>query len=378
MCTTLIIKTAATGDQTKLPPAVVSGRTMEFGFDLLSQVMVVPKGSTITPTIPGDTKIANSTKPGKPYVTLYGMIGANALGMHEIVDGINEHGLYFSALYFPGSAEYADHTKYADEAAPGGKAILGPHNLGNWVLGNCRTVHEVWERLEAEEVVLVKTVVPALEGPPPLHFIVRDPTGESIVIEPIAGKLKLHKNPVGVMTNSPPFDWHLLNLVNYRHLQPENVGSVVLGGGHELPLFGQGSGMFGLPGDSTPASRFIRAVAFSQTAVLLPTAHEAVLQVFHIMNCFDIPVGSITETHGSVVHRDYTSWTTVADLTNRQFYFRTYNDQSIRVIDVAGALDAAQGVIRFIEMDSEQPVVDVTKTFVKEHAPDAQHGGRQA
>lgn len=278
------------------------------------------------------------------------MIGANALGFHVIVDGINEKGLFFSALYFPGYAEYVDVTPENDSRA------MAPYELGNWVLGNCATIEEV--RVQIGNIVLAKTVVDALGGPPPLHFIVRDPSGKSLVIEPLEGTLKVYDNPVGAMTNSPTFDWHLTNLINYRGLTAENVGSVVLGGGHELPLFGQGSGMFGLPGDSTPPSRFLRAVAYAQTTVAyaqtpirplpygpLPTQNgvDAVLQVFHIMNCFDIPFGSVKETHENEVHHDYTIWTSVADLTNVRWYFRTYNDQSIRMVDLHKALEAVAG-----------------------------------
>ena len=137
--------------------------------------------------------------------------------------------------------------------------------------------------------------------------------------------------------------------------------------------------MFGLPGDSTPPSRFLRAVAYAQTTVAyaqtptrplpygsLPTQNDvdAVLQVFHIMNCFDIPFGSVKETHENEVHHDYTIWTSVADLTNVRWYFRTYNDQSIRMVDLHKALEAAAGEVQFIPMNSAQPVVDTSTDFM--------------
>jgi choloylglycine hydrolase len=49
---------------------------------------------------------------------------------------------------------------------------------------------------------------------PPLHFVVHDRTGKSIIIEPVDNVLKLHQNSVGVTTNSPTFDWHMTNLRN--------------------------------------------------------------------------------------------------------------------------------------------------------------------
>jgi choloylglycine hydrolase len=373
MCTTLLI-TAKDG-------TVVSGRTMEFGFDVESDVMVIPTGTPMTGTVPGIMPFG-TTMTGTPpngagisYTTTHDMIGANGLGFQVIVDGINDQGLYFSALYFPGYAEYAQVTPDNISHA------MAPHELGNWVLGTCATLEEVRDTIGS--IVLVNTVVEALGGPAPLHFIVRDPFGKSLVIEPLQGKLKLYDNPVGVMTNSPTFDWHLTNLRNYRGLVTENVGDVVLRDDFELRPFGLGGGMFGLPGDATPPSRFVRAVAYSQTAVPVETADDAVLQVFHIMNAFDIPVGSVSETLEEadpidkdavkkIVHNDYTIWTSVADLANCRWYFRTYNDQSIRKIDLKTALKAAKGKVRFIVMDAEdskQPVVDTSTVFIQPIIP---------
>lgn len=340
MCTTLLI-TANDG-------AVVSGRTMEFGFDMESEVMVIPAGTPMTGTLPNDAKGIN-------YSTRYGMIGANALDFPVIVDGINEKGLFFSALYFPGYAKFADVTRVNASQA------MAPHELGNWVLGTCADIEEVRGRIG--DIVLVKTMVEALGEPAPLHYIVRDPSGKSLVIEPLRGKLKVYDNPVGVMTNSPTFDWHLTNLSNCSGLTPLNVGSVVLGGNFPLPQFCQGSGMIGLPGDSTPPSRFVRAVAYSQTALPTDTGADAVLQVFHIMNCFDIPVGSVRQVDDKQLHIDYTIWTSVADLTNNRWYFRTYDDQSIRMVDLHKALEAAGSKVRLISMKSVQPVVDTSTVF---------------
>jgi choloylglycine hydrolase len=339
-CTTLLI-TAKDG-------AVVSGRTMEFGFDVHSEVMVVPAGTAMTGSLPDGTK-------GISYSTKYGMIGANAMGFDVIVDGINEQGLFVSDLYFPGYAGYANAT------SANGSRAMASYELGNWLLGNFATVDEV--RAHIADIVLVNTGVEALGGPPPLHFIVRDRSGKSLVIEPVDGQLKVYDNPVGVMTNSPSFDWHLTNLRNYIGLTPQNAAPIELGGNLTLPQFGQGSGMVGLPGDASPPARFVRAVAYSQTALPVKTASEAVLQVFHIMNNFDIPLGSVRDKSGGVVHVDYTVWTSVADLKNDRWYFRTYNDQAIRLVDLHKALAAAGDKVRVIPMDFKQDIIDVSSAF---------------
>jgi choloylglycine hydrolase len=154
----------------------------------------------------------------------------------------------------------------------------------------------------------------------------------------------------------------MTNLRNYVNLSATNVPPLGLGG-VTLAQFGQGSGLRGLPGDFTPPSRFVRAVAFSQSAVQSDTAEEAVLQAFHILNNFDIPYGAVRDTEGGQMHAEYTTWTSASDLKNLRWYFRTYGDQSIHSVDLPKALAAAQGKIKVIKMESQQPIDDVSTDF---------------
>ena len=78
------------------------------------------------------------------------------------------------------------------------------------------------------------------------------------------------------------------------------------------------------------------------------------------MNNFDIPLGSVRDKSGDVVHVDYTVWTSVADLKNDRWYFRTYNDQAIRMVDLHKAVAAAGDKVRFIPMNSEQAIIDAS------------------
>ena len=326
---------------------VVAARTLEFGFDLHSEVMVVPAGTALAGSLPDGGK-------GISYKTRYGFVGANAEGLTAIVDGINDQGLYVGLFYFPGYASYPDATKENASRA------MAPHEYGNWLLGNFSSVEEV--KANFDKVVLVPVVVEAIEQAAPVHFVVHDRNGKSVVIEPLAKSLKIFDNPLGVMANSPSFDWHMTNLRNYVNLSATNVPPLDLGG-IKLAQFGQGSGMRGLPGDFTPPSRFVRAVAFSQSAIQPETAARGVLQAFHILNNFDIPFGAVREVDGGQTHAEFTTWTSASDLKNLRWSFKTYNDQSIRTIDAAKALAAAQGRIRFIKMDAPQPVTDVSTGF---------------
>jgi choloylglycine hydrolase len=326
---------------------VVAARTLEFGFDMHSEVMVIPAGTTLTGSLPDDGK-------GISYKTKYGFLGANAEGLTAIVDGINDQGLYVGLFYFPGYASYSDATK--DNAA----RAMAPHEYANWLLGNFANVEEV--KANFDKIVLVPVVVDAIEQAAPVHFVVHDRTGKSVVIEPLNKSLKIYDNPLGVMANSPTFDWHMTNLRNYVNLTATNVPPIDLGG-IKLAQFGQGSGLRGLPGDFTPPSRFVRAVAFSQSAIPSDTAPQTVLQAFHILNNFDIPFGAVREVDNGQIHAESTTWTSASDLKNLRWYFKTYGDQSIHSVDLAKSLAAAHGKIRLIKMESRQPIDDVSTDF---------------
>jgi choloylglycine hydrolase len=310
---------------------VVHARTLEFGIDLKSNVILVPRGYARIGTTPDG-------KPGKKWTAKYASLGANALGMPVLIDGLNERGLAVGLFYFPTSAKYQP---YAPSDAD---KTIAPWEVGSYILENFATVDEV--RANLPNIVVPAVVLAAWKFSPPAHYVVHDATGKSIAVEYTDGKLNIYDNPLGVMTNSPAFDWHMTNLRNYvnfslKDLPPVKVGSVTL-----VPL-GQGTGMLGLPGDFTPPSRFVRAVAFSQSVLPSQTGYEAILQAFHILNDFDIPKGSSRgidkDEHGNVV-ADYTIWTSAIDLKAKRFYFRTFENSQIRMIDLTKQKQDAEDI----------------------------------
>ncbi|WP_457596268.1 linear amide C-N hydrolase [Hydrogenimonas sp.] len=327
---------------------VVVGRTMEFGIEVHSNAVVVPAGTKLHSSLPAAQK-------GIRYTTKYGMVGLDFMGKSMLVDGMNEKGLYVGALYLPGYAKYPKLDPHTASKS------MAPEDYVAWILGNFSSVEEV--RRHYADVILVQHPQKEIGGQSfPGHFLVTDRHGDSVVIEPLEGGLKIYDNPLGVLTNSPTFDWHIINLSNYVNLSAVNVPKIDLES-KRIKSFGQGSGLVGLPGDFTPPSRFIRAVAFAESAIQLPTARETMTQVFHIMNNFDIPYGSIREVSGETVHYDYTQWTSAADLKNLVYAVRTYEDQTIRAIDLAKALKGAKGKVRVIRLDSKQPIVDISNDF---------------
>ncbi len=306
---------------TALDGTVVQARTMEFGIDMGSNVIVVPRGYARTGTAPDGA-------PGLKWTSKYACVGANGVGMPVMVDGVNEAGLSTGLFYFPGMAKYMPYT-LADAAR-----TIAPWEVGSWILENCATVDEVKHGLE--KIVVPEVVLKQWGFCPGTHFIVVDASGESIVIEYTGGQLRVFDNPLGVLTNCPTFDWHMTNLRNYVNLSPD-LSPPAHFGNVTVSSFGQGSGMLGMPGDFTPPSRFVRAVAFSQSMEPVHTGEEVVLQAFHLLNNFDIPKGSVRDVqkdeHGNTIAEN-TQWTNVCDLKAKRFYFRTLENSQIRSVDL--------------------------------------------
>jgi choloylglycine hydrolase len=118
--------------------------------------------------------------------------------------------------------------------------------------------------------------------------------------------------------------------------------------------------MLGLPGDFTPPSRFVRAVIFSATAIPEKNAQRGVYQVFHILNNFDIPVGVARTVNKGVIYSDYTMITSVRDSRNLRFYYKTYEDQNIKMIDL-NEIKKNDTKIRVLLTDEKQTFIDVSK-----------------
>ncbi len=322
----------------------VHGRTFEFGIKVDTSVAVTPKGYAFTGTTPlGD---------GMSYQSKYAAVGSICFDNLAIMDGMNEAGLSIGTFYFPGYAGYTPTTTENQASS------LSPIDFSNWILTQFGTLEEVKSALQS--VFIAPTVIQGWgKTPPPFHYIVYDKSGNSLVIEPMEGKLNVFDNPLGILTNSPNFEWHMTNLRNYINLKPDNVAPLKIG---KLVLapFGQGSGMVGLPGDFTPPSRFVRAAVYSVTANPVNTVNESVFQAFHILNQFDIPLGTVRQENDGTVHSDYTLATVVHDPHNLKYYFRTYEDQTIRVADLK-AFDTGAKEIKKVSTSGRQPYVDVSK-----------------
>ncbi|MGD9722281.1 MAG: linear amide C-N hydrolase [Pirellulales bacterium] len=323
--------------------AIIYARTMEYGIQLDSDIAIIPRGRAYTGTAPGG--------PGLAWKNRYGIVGANAWGLDQVVDGMNERGLAGGLFYHPGYAEYPPVLK-----KDLGRTIAS-WELVTWALGNFSTVSEVKAGLD--QVIVGNAAQPKIGFAPPLHAIFHDAEGNCLVVEFAGGKVQTYDNPLGVITNAPTFDWHLTNLRNFVNLSPVNVTTAKIEG-VDVSQLGQGSGMRGLPGDFTPPSRFVRAVAFVNAATPVDTAAEGINLAHHILSSFDIFPGLVRGTGDASKYPEITQWATFADLKNKAYFFRSYRDPTIRKVDLSGVKFDADKVL-VVPMHTDQPAYqDVT------------------
>lgn len=342
--------TACTGITLKAKDgSVVYGRTMEWGsFDLNSQVVIVPRGYKFSAHTP-------DKKPGVKWEGKYGFVGLDGLDYEVYLDGMNEKGLAVGGFYHPGFAEYQqyDPTKASE--------CMGPGDVIAYLLSNCATVEEAKAAIARVRVTAV--VASVIGMAPPAHYLVTEPSGKAVVIEYLNGELKLFDAPLGVITNAPTYDWHEINLRNYLNLSAVALPSKKIDEMNFAPL-GGGSGMIGLPGDFTPPSRFVRAVAFSKSARSTPTGEETVYELFRILDNFNVPLGAAegegeAKTKGM---RSSTIWTSVWDSKNKVLYYHPQNNRRVRKVDFGKIdFDTARERVRFpLDKVKSQDIEEVT------------------
>ena len=180
------------------------------------------------------------------------------------------------------------------------------------------------------------------------------------MLEIVDGKAQFFENELGVLTNSPGFEWQMTNLNNYVNLFPGSAEPKKLGA-INLVSFGAGSGFLGIPGDVTPPSRFVRAAFYQATAPQSDSAEKTVRQAFQILNNFDIPIG--IEFAAGQIPADIpsaTQWTSATDMKNKMIYYRTMHDSAIRSIDLK-QIDFNKITYQAVPLDQvkEQPIVPI-------------------
>jgi penicillin V acylase-like amidase (Ntn superfamily) len=252
----------------------------------------------------------------------YGIIGMATLedGMPLYYDATNEKGLSVAGLNFPGNAHYF-------EKAEAGKNGIASFELIPWILSQCQNLEEA--KTCVENLTILDTRFNDRLPVSTLHWIVADATG-SFVVESMDDGLHLYDNPVGALTNNPPFDVQLFGLNNYRQLTakvPENHFAK----GLDLDLYSRGMGAIGLPGDLSSASRFAKVVFTKLNSKCGTSEEESVSQFFHIL-------GSVEQQRGCCDlgndQYEYTIYSSCCNTDKGVYYYKTYDNSRITAVDM--------------------------------------------
>ena len=248
-----------------------------------------------------------------------------------LFEGINEKGLMGGQLYYRGFARYGHQARR-------GTLPLQPPAAVYHVLAQCAAVEEAAALLR-HGVTLVDR--PLLGTVPPLHWCFCDRSGETIVVEPDRDGCKLYRDTLGVMTNSPGYEWHRLNLLNYAGVRDLDYGGVDFPGEHIEECF-SGTGAQGLPGDWSSPSRFVRLALLKKYACKGENEPQGVSRMFHLFQSVAFPLGMVRlrsadpaeKNMASVQPWDYTAYTAVMCAHSLRYYWTTYENQRIQCISL--------------------------------------------
>lgn len=318
----------------------VVARTVEWSADPMQcGYAVVPRGHVQQSYTP-------SGADGLKFKSIYGYVGIYTDYEQFVVEGINEAGLSAGLFFFP---QYGDYAKYDPKR---NDVTICDMQFVSWVLSQFSTIDQLKAAMQEVNLVSLDSRIGAV------HWRITQPDGKMVVLEIVGGVPHFYDNNLGVITNSPGFQWHMTNLDNYVNLQPGAVSDHSLKKDVVLKAIGGGSGMLGLPGDFTPPSRFVRAAFFQTTAPVWKTGFDAVVQAFHILNNFDIPIG-IQHPAGQCPEGlpSATQFTAATDQKAMKMYYRTAWNSNLRCIELMN-IDFTKVKYQSHPLDSvkEQPV----------------------
>lgn len=272
------------------------GRTLDLEHTYGEQVVICPR----------DFPLAMRHRPA--LTEHYAIIGMATVaeGFPLYYDGVNEHGLGMAGLNFPHSGAYVAATE----------GDVASFELIPYVLGRCATVAQAKAALA--EIRVCDTAFSAAFLPTKLHWMIAD-AAASIVVESTADGMQVYDNPVGVLTNEPPFPTQLAEWGRYTHLTADEPQETP-------PHLGRGSGAIGLPGDFSSPSRFVRAAFIAANS---EDGGDPVGQFFHAMAAVEVPRGCLRLPDGRQVVSQYTA---CMDLAAATYFFRTYGCHRIQAV----------------------------------------------
>lgn len=285
------------------------GRTLDHDFSYVEEVTVTPRNFCFR---------FHGLNPLKSHYAMIGM--ACVIDDYPLYyDAVNEKGLGIAGLNFVGNAEYKEKAEDKDNVAQ--------FEFIPWILGQCASVEEAKALIARVNFVNV----PFKEGMPlaELHWLIAD-AKEAITVEAVREGVLVYDNPVGVLTNNPPFREQMFFLNNYMNLsprEPENRFS------DRLPLhtYCRGMGALGLPGDLSSGSRFVRTAFVKMNSVSGDSEAESVSQFFHILGSVDQQRGCNDLGDGKY---EITTYTSCCNADKGIYYYTTYDNHQITAVDM--------------------------------------------
>ena len=251
----------------------------------------------------------------------YAMIGmAYVLDEYPLYyDATNEKGLSMAGLNFPGNAYYKPETQGVDNVAT--------FELIPWILAQCGDVGEARALLKHINIwdENFSAGLPAAT----LHWMISD-REQSIVVEAVSDGIKIYDDPVGVLTNNPPFDFQMLYLDNFMNITAEqavNRFSEKL----DLKPYSLGMGGLGLPGDLSSSSRFVKAAFTKMNSVSGDSEMESISQFFHILGAVEQQRGCVKDEKGQY---EVTVYSSCCNTDRGIYYYTTYENRQITGVDM--------------------------------------------
>lgn len=280
------------------------GRNLDFEFSYEETVTITPRNYPF------------SFRKAGTMESHYAMIGMAFVQENYPLyyDATNEKGLSMAGLLFPGNADYKQETE--------GKDNISPFEFIPWVLGQCENICQVKSLLERINLV----EIPFSEALPlsPLHWMISDKE-TSITVEAVKEGIRVYDNPIGVLTNNPPFDMQMFYLNNYMGLStemPENRFAKEL----QLETYSRGMGALGMPGDLSSSSRFVRAAFTKMNARSGESEAESVSQFFHILGSVEQQRGCVHMGEGKY---EVTIYSSCCNVDKGIYYYTTYENRQI-------------------------------------------------
>lgn len=255
---------------------------------------------------------------GEILETHYALAGtAHIAGGYPLFyDGMNERGLCIAGLSFSGYARYT-----------GGRDGIACYEVLPALLSRCASAAEAAGMLR--ERGISAAAFNEKTPPSPLHFLIADGQ-DCLVAEPMADGIHIHENPVGVLTNNPPFEFQRMNLNNYLNLTPRAPESR-FSENAALQAYSRGMGAIGLPGDYSSQSRFVRAAFVKCNSPLAGGSEGDLMQFFHILGSVAMPAGSVILENGMA---DRTIYSACCDAEKGAYYYKTYENSLVHCVDM--------------------------------------------